>query len=90
MDTYTCQHIPYLVAVVDYTHVGAATPCLVAIVDYAHVGAATPCLVAIVDYAHVGAATASFEDLVTVPKENSTNQTADILVEDQLQSPWDW
>ena len=32
-------------------------------------------------------ATASFKDLATVAQENSTNQTSDVLVEDQLQPP---
>ena len=31
----------------------------------------------------------SFKDLVKVAQENSTNKIADILVEDQLQSPLD-
>ena len=42
-----------------------------------------PYLVAIVDCTHVRSATASFKDLVIVAQENSTNQTADVLVEDQ-------
>ena len=45
-----------------------------------------PCLVAIVDCTHVGSATASFKDLVTVAQENS-NQTADVLVDDEFQPP---
>ena len=40
--------------------------------------------VAVVDCTHAGAATASFRDLVTVAQENSTNQTADILLTVQL------
>ena len=43
-----------------------------------------PCLVAIIDSTH-GSATVSFKNLVTVGQENFTNQTADVLVEDQLQ-----
>ena len=39
--------------------------------------------------APVGSAIASFKELVTVAQENSTNQTADVLVEDQLQPPLD-
>ena len=46
-------------------------------------------LLAIVDYTLVGSATASFKDLVTVTQENYTNQTADILVEDQIRPPLD-
>ena len=46
-----------------------------------------PCLVAIGDCAHVGSASAFFKDLVTVAQNNSTNQTSDILVENQLQPP---
>ena len=34
-------------------------------------------------------ATASSKDLLTVAQENSTNQTGDVLVEDQLQPPLD-
>ena len=45
-------------------------------------------LVAIVDGTHVGSATESFKDLVRVAQEN-TNQTADVLVEDQQQPPLD-
>ena len=41
------------------------------------------------DGTHVGSATASFKDLVTDVQENSANQTADVLVEDQLQAPLD-
>ena len=47
------------------------------------------CLVAIVDCTHVGSATTSFKDLVTVAQVNSSNQIADALVEDQLQSSLD-
>ena len=43
--------------------------------------------VAIVDCTHVGSATASLKDLATVAPENCTNQTADVLVGDQLQPP---
>ena len=39
----------------------------------------------VVDCTHVGSAPANLKDLVRVAQENSTNQTADILVEDQLQ-----
>ena len=46
-----------------------------------------PCLIADVDSIPVVLAAASFKDLVTVDQENSTNQTADGLVEDQLQFP---
>ena len=38
---------------------------------------------------HVGSATASFNDLITVAQENSYNQTADALLEDQPQPPLD-
>ena len=47
------------------------------------------CHVAIVDCTHVRSASASFKDLLTVAQENSTNPTANVLVEDQLQSPLD-
>ena len=46
-------------------------------------------IVAIVDCTHVGSATASFKDLVTVAQENTTNQAAAVLMEDQLQPPLD-
>ena len=46
-----------------------------------------PGLVATADCIHVGAATASFEDLVTVAQQNSTNQTVDVSVENQLHPP---
>ena len=70
-------------------------PCLVAILDCAHVHHVVhytriicmhiPCLVAIVAIADCpGSATISFKDLVAVAQV-STNQTADVLVEDQLQ-----
>ena len=38
-----------------------------------------PCLVDVVDYTQVG----SCKDLVRATQENSTNQTTDVLVEDQ-------
>ena len=47
-----------------------------------------PCIVAI-DCTHVGSAATSLKDLVTLAHVNSTNQTADVLVEDQLQPPLD-
>ena len=37
----------------------------------------------------MGSAEASVKELVTVAQENSTNQTADVLVKDQLWSPLD-
>ena len=40
-------------------------------------------LVANVDCTHVGAATASLKDLVAVARENSSNQTAVVMVENQ-------
>ena len=48
-----------------------------------------PCLAAIVDDVYIGSASAPFNDLVTVAQENSTNQTADVLVENQLQPTLD-
>ena len=48
-----------------------------------------PYIVAIVDCTHVGPAIASFKDSCNNAQENTTNQTADVLVKDQLQSPLD-
>ena len=46
------------------------------------------CCNAILDCSsHVGSAATSFKNLVTVTPENPTNQTADVLVEDQLRPP---
>ena len=39
-----------------------------------------PYLIAVVDCTHVESATAFFKEVVTVAQENSTNQTADVLV----------
>ena len=44
--------------------------------------------VAFVDCTLVGSATGSLKDLRTVSQENTTNQTADVLVEDQLHCLW--
>ena len=44
-----------------------------------------PYPVATVDNSNVGSAIAFFKDLATVT-QNTTNQTADVLVEDQLHS----
>ena len=66
-------------------------PCHAAIVDCTHVHHVVLCtnqhmpyLDAAVDCTHVGSAIGSFKDLVRVAQENSTNQTADVLLEDQL------
>ena len=70
-------------------------PCLVAIVDVHHVVHYTKTsiyhyIVAIVDYTRVGSATDTSKDLVEVAQENSTNQTADVLVEDSYSILWTW
>ena len=44
-----------------------------------------PYVVAFVNCSHVGSATASFKGLITVAQENFTNETAGVLVQDQLQ-----
>ena len=56
---------------------------------FTHKNMHMPYRVDIVDCVHVRSATASLKGLVTVALENSTNQTADILIADQLQAPLD-
>ena len=46
-----------------------------------------PYLIVVIDCTHVGSASASFKDFMIVAKKLSTNQTADVLVENQLQPP---
>ena len=46
-------------------------------------------IASIVDCTLVRSAIASFKDLATVALENSTNQTADVFLEDQRQPPLD-
>ena len=48
-----------------------------------------PCLAAIYRLYPLGSVIASFKDWATIVQENSTNQTVDILVEDQLQPSLD-
>ena len=43
--------------------------------------------VANVDCTHIESATVSFKDLVTITRENSTNQQAVVLVDDPLHPP---
>ena len=89
------QHMPYLIAIVDCTHVHHVVhytyqhmPYLIAIVDSTHVNHVVhytyqymPCLVAIVDCTHVGSATASFKDLVTLHRRTPPTKQ---------QTPWLW
>ena len=81
------EHTPYLAASVDSAHV-EHTPYLAASIDSSHVEH-TPYLAASVDSTHAESATTSFKELVTVAQENS-NQTADILEEDQYSLLWIW
>ena len=47
-----------------------------------------PCHAAIVGRTHGGSAASSFSDLLTLAQENTTNQTADVLVEATTHETW--
>ena len=47
------------------------------------------CIVAIADCTHVVSAIVYFKDLIIILQDNTTNQTADVLLEDQLKPPLD-
>ena len=60
------------------------------ILHYRRIRTYKPYLDAIVDIIQGGSSYSLFQGIVNTAQENTTNQTADVLAEDQLQPPWTW